>query len=214
MVSRARLFNPPPSFSSPRAPVFHAVVDCGSSEIAKIKPPSLGCLARMRSSRAVLRRSIWRRGCADLVAEAPHRLGRPLVDRVRLRRQLRPAHPARPAVAQSHPLVTGSPIHAATVRGPAARWRTLGQLGALLPPASVDERDLKSSHCHRGHRAVSRSSDGVPGPVDQAGLAGLPGGCITDVAPAGDHGDPDPPAPAAPRPAGIGHFRQFRRELD
>ena len=148
------------------------------------------------------------------MADAPHRPGRPLVDRVRLRRQLRPAHPARPAVVQAHPLVTGSPIHAATVRGPAARWRTLGQLGALLPPASVDERDLKGPPCHRGTVRCRDRQVAHRDPSIRQVSRDSRGGCMTRVARPGITANRSPPAPTAPRPAGIGPFRQFRRELD
>jgi hypothetical protein len=59
-----------PRTTSPRAPVCHALVLCGSSESASNKPPILGCASRIRVSRFVLRRSYSRRADAPATPES------------------------------------------------------------------------------------------------------------------------------------------------
>jgi hypothetical protein len=68
-VSGASSLRRAPRRSSPRVPVSQAFVDCCSSVTARMNPPSLRCLARIRSSRLTLRRSNSRR------AEDPGRAG-------------------------------------------------------------------------------------------------------------------------------------------
>jgi hypothetical protein len=58
-----RLASFSPSLRSPVAPDYHARVDWGSSDSARIKPPSRGCASRMRCSRLLCRRS--NSCCAD-----------------------------------------------------------------------------------------------------------------------------------------------------
>ena len=108
------------------APVSHAVVDCGASLRARMRPPSFGCLSRMRSSRQALRRSNSRRaelarltGCrasrsdvrtiAVIVCQAADGLGLALVDGFRLRRQRGVADPAHAGVPQAHALLVLAP---------------------------------------------------------------------------------------------------------